>query len=176
MSLAKSALLILWCASMAGAGQVHADACIDFKWDVQRERALFATAPIAVSAGSDLKSAPALTPGHLYRVTLMPQNSVRFAAAPARAGGDEAYAGLALLKLPADANYRVSLDLPVWIDVVSNGALVEAKDFQGQHDCNAPHKIVEFELKAAKPLVLQLSRSSAGAVLVTITAAPVRVL
>jgi hypothetical protein len=174
MTVAKSVLL-LWTASMACGALVHADACIDFKWDVQRERALFATAPIAVSAGSDLKSAPSLTPDHLYRIKLMAQSGVRFAAAPARAGGDDAHAGLALLNLPADANYRVSLDLPAWIDVVSSGTLVQAKDFQGQHDCNAPHKIVEFELKAATPLILQLSHASAESVLVTITAAPVRV-
>jgi hypothetical protein len=66
------------------------------------------------------------------------------------------------------------MDTPLWIDVVSNAALVPAKDFQGQHDCKAPHKIVEFELAADHTLTLQLSSSAADSVRMTVTASPVR--
>jgi hypothetical protein len=71
-------------------------------------------------------------------------------------------------------SYRVAVDMPFWIDVVSNGALVAAKDFQGQHGCTAPHKIVEFELVGTRPFFLQLSNAAADSVRLTITATPAR--
>jgi hypothetical protein len=68
----------------------------------------------------------------------------------------------------------VAVDMPFWIDVVSSGALVSAKDFQGQHGCSAPHKIVEFELIGTRPFFLQLSNAAADSVRLTITATPAR--
>jgi len=153
----------------------HADACIDFKWDVSQERALFAQKPVEASAGTDLKSAPALTPGHLYRLKLNPQGGVKFEATPAKTAGADAFAGIAVLKVPKDGSYRVSLEIPLWIDVVSNGSLLEAKDYQGQPNCNAPHKIVVFDLAHAQSLVLQLSRAASDAVMLTLTSVPDRV-
>jgi hypothetical protein len=153
----------------------HADGCIDFKWDVRQERALFAHKPVEASAGTDLKSAPALTPGHLYRLKLSPQTGVNFEVMPAKAAGADAFAGIAVLKVTKDGSYRVSLEIPLWIDVVSNGALLEAKDYQGQPGCNAPHKIVVFELAHAQPLVLQMSRASLESVMLTLTPVPDRV-
>jgi len=57
---------------------------------------------------------------------------------------------------------------------VSNGALVPAADFQGQHSCNAPHKIVAFDLTGVQPFVLQFSNASTDSILLTITPAPPR--
>jgi hypothetical protein len=171
--LKAAGLLLLAC--LGAAPCAYADSCIDFKWDVRQERALFAQKPVEVNAGADLKSAPALTPGHLYRLKLTPQTGVKFEATPAKSAGGDAFAGIATLKIPKDGSYRVSLEIPLWIDVVSNGALLEAKDYQGQPNCNAPHKIVVFELPHAQPLVLQMSRASQDAVMLTLTLVPDRV-
>jgi hypothetical protein len=171
--LQAAGLLSLACLA---AGQLaHADACIDFKWDVRQERALFAQKPVAASAGTDLKTAPALTPGHLYRLKLNPQAGVKFEATPAKTAGPDAFAGIAVLKVPKEGSYRISLEIPMWIDVVANGTLLEAKDYQGQPNCNAPHKIVVFDLAPARSLVLQMSRASSDAVLLTLTPVPERV-
>jgi hypothetical protein len=151
------------------------DACMDFKWDVSRERALFAGTATAVTAGTGTKSAPVIVPDRLYALRLAAQEHVKFAAAPAKkSAGTALYAGLATLKLPAQGSYRIAVDLPFWIDVVSNGTLVSAEDFQGQHECSAPHKIVVFALSAAQPLVLQLSGAAQDSVRLTVTAAPAR--
>jgi hypothetical protein len=172
----KAAGLILL-AQLSAAQLARADGCIDFKWDVRPERALFAQKPDQASAGTDLKSAPALTPGHLYRLKLSPQAGVKFEVTPAKAAdaGADAFAGIAVLKIPKDGSYRVALEIPLWIDVVSNGALLEAKDYQGQPSCNAPHKIVVFELAHGKPLILQLSRASLDSVMLALTPVPDRV-
>jgi hypothetical protein len=150
-------------------------ACMDFKWDVSQERALFAGTATAVTAGTDPKSAPIIVPDRLYALRLAGQDHVKFAVAPAKKStGTAVYAGVATLKLPAQGSYRIAVDLPFWIDVVSNGTLVSAEDFQGQHDCSAPHKIVVFALGSAQPFVLQLSGATQDNVLLTVTAAPAR--
>jgi hypothetical protein len=151
------------------------DGCLDFKWDVTRERALFAGAPAPMSAGKDLKSAPVLLPDHLYKLKLSSQEHVTFPVVPGKKlAASGTFSGVAALKIAAAGSYRFSIDLPLWIDVVANGMLVAAKDFEGQRACSAPHKIVEFELAAGLPLVLQMSNSSSEEVLLTVTPAPAR--
>jgi hypothetical protein len=153
------------------------DACTDFKWDVAKERALFAGAAQSFEAGADEPTAPHLEINRLYELKLKPQSQVTFAAAPGKKNPlDGAYAGLASIKIPQNGSYRVAIDAAFWIDIVSNGALIAAKDFQGQHGCHSPHKIVEFELLGAHTFILQLSNAAPdSSVRLTITPTPVRV-
>jgi hypothetical protein len=152
------------------------EACVDFKWDVSKERALFAETPVALTAGRDPMSAPVVVPNRLYRLKLTIQDKVTFSAVvPARkTAGAPAYAGLAALKTPPAGSYRIAVDLPLWIDVVSNGVPMQPTDFQTQRACSAPHKIVEFELAGAQPLVLQFSSAAKDDILLTVTPAPPR--
>jgi hypothetical protein len=154
----------------------HADdGCLDFKWDVSKERALFAGAPAVLKSGHDPTSAPIVIPNRLYTLRLAAQDQVAFSVPPAKKpSASPAYAGLATLKIAAPGSYRVSVDVPIWIDVVSQGTLVAAKDFQGQHACSAPHKIVEFELAGMQPFVLQFSNATGDSITLTVTASPVR--
>jgi hypothetical protein len=146
------------------------EGCVDFKWDVTQVRALFAGAAQSLSAGTDLTSAPALQPNRLYALKLLPQDRVSFMTKPAAKGTYAgSHAGLATFQVPESGSYRVAIDAPFWIDVVANGALLPAKDYQGQHSCSAPHKIVEFELPGTRPLVLQLSNAAQDEIRLTIT-------
>lgn len=151
------------------------ESCVDFKWDVSQERALFAGSATPLAAAADPKSAPALLLNHLYELKLAKQEQVSFAVTPGkqspRAGS---HGGLVTFKIPASGTYRVAIDMPFWIDVVSNGALVAANDFQGQHGCSSPHKIVQFDLLGTRPFFLQLSNAAPDSVRITITAAPAR--
>ena len=148
--------------------------CVDFKWDVSKERALFAQAPVELTAGKDAKSAPGIVPNRLYKLRLAVQDHVVFSVLPGRRmTGTPAFAGLAALRIEAPGSYRVAIDLPLWIDVVSNGNLVQPTDYQGQHACSAPHKIVVFDL-GSQPVILQFSNAFQDDVLLTVTAAPAR--
>jgi hypothetical protein len=173
----RNAVISMFLIVVLGAsGRAFADdSCVDFKWDVTQERGLFAGTATPLAAGSDAKSAPVMLLNRLYALKLMPQDHVAFAATPGKktpsAGSN---AGVFTFKLPVSGSYRVAVDMPFWIDVVSNGALVAAKDFQGQHGCSAPHKIVEFELVGTRPFFLQLSNAAADSVRLTITATPAR--
>jgi hypothetical protein len=158
------------------ASTAHADdSCVDFKWDVSKERALFAGVPSALKGGKDPASAPIVIPNRLYTVHLTAQDSVAFSVAPAKKpSASPAYAGVATLNIPAPGSYRVSVDLPIWIDMVSQGTLIAAKDYQGQHACSAPHKIVEFELPGTQPFILQFSNAAADSISLTVTPSPAR--
>jgi hypothetical protein len=174
-SIRLSALALLLALGFAGAAEpAHADdACIDFKWDVSKERALFAGTATALTSARESTSAPAIVPNRLYKLRLAPQDQVTFAVNP-KAPAAGAFGGLARLKLAAAGAYRIAIDLPVWIDVVSSGGLVSAKDFEGQRNCSAPHKIVEFDLGSEQPFILQFSGGLSENILLTVTASPVR--
>ena len=173
----KSALLLVLALLMGGAA-VPAPAdegCLDFKWDVSKERALFAAVPTPLQAGKDALSAPTVVPNRLYSLQLSSQDRVTFKVTPpANKLTAAGYGGLATLTISAPGVYRIAMDLPSWIDVVADGALVKATDFQGQHECSAPHKIVEFELAGTRPLLLQLSNAGQDKILLTVTPAPPR--
>lgn len=151
------------------------EACVDFKWDVSQERALFAGSASPLTAGAASKSAPTMQLNRLYELKLLAQESVTFAATPGKKSPRaDSYAGLVAFKIPANGSYRVAIDMPFWIDVVSNGALVAATDFQGQHGCGSPHKIVVFDLIGQRPFFLQLSNAAPESVRLTLTATPAR--
>jgi hypothetical protein len=165
-----------WAISAAAPAPAFGDeSCVDFKWDVTQERALFAGSATPLAAAVDPKSAPVLLLNHLYELKLSKQEQVRFAVAPGKKSPrDASYGGLVTFKIPASGSYRVAIDMPFWIDVVSDGALVAATDFQGQHGCSSPHKIVQFDLLGTRPFFLQLSNAAPDSVRLTITAAPAR--
>jgi hypothetical protein len=151
------------------------DACVDFKWDVTQERTLFAGSATPLAAAADPKSVPSLQLNHLYELKLSKQEQVSFAVTPGKKSPrDGSHGGLVTFKIPASGSYRVAIDMPFWIDVVSDGALVAATDFQGQHGCSSPHKIVQFDLLGTRPFFLQLSNAAPESVRLTITATPAR--
>jgi len=161
-------------AALAPAARAQ-DACMDFKWDVSKERALFAGPPTVMQAGTDVKSAPIVLPNHLYQLALAAQKSVDFQVRQGKKSDDDAHAGLAILRISAEGSYRVSVDLPVWIDVVTQTSVLPPADFQGQHDCAAPRKVVVFDLKDTKPCLLQFSGAAIGQLLLTVTPVPERI-
>jgi hypothetical protein len=167
-------LLAAVLASVTAAPSLAADPCAGFKWDVSKEHALFGGSASPLAAGKDVASAPMIATNRLYELTLTPQDQVAFALPPGKKMlTDGAYAGLAAFKVNAPGAYRVSVDVPFWIDVVAGGKLVATKDFQGQPSCDAPHKIVEYELLApVQPFVLQVSGSTKATVRLTVTQSP----
>lgn len=167
--------MVLATAFAAAAPALADEACVDFKWDVSQERALFAGPATPVAAAADPKSAPTLQLNHLYELKLSKQEQVSFAVTPGKKSPrDGSYGGLVTFKIPASGSYRVAIDMPFWIDVVADGALVAANDFQGQHGCRSPHKIVQFDLLGARPFFLQLSNAAPDSVRLTLTATPAR--
>ena len=169
--------LVLFAVSVMGTAVprlAHADdPCAAFTWDVRHERTLFGQQPRPLAAGSTLAAAPTAVTDQLYALKLTGQAGVTFPATPGtRPKTDAPYAGLVRLTVSAAGVYRISLDQPVWVDVVANGSIVAAKDHQGRPGCNAPHKIVEFVLPAGTPVTLQFSAGTVATAKVTVTRSP----
>jgi hypothetical protein len=161
--------LVLAC---GGRSLADTDPCAGFKWDVSKERALFASAAAPTPAGKDGASAPPAAPNRLYQLQLIPASQVAFPATPGKTSPDGTYAGVLTLNISASGKYRIAIDLPLWIDIAADGKLLPPSDYEGQHNCNAPRKIVVFTLDAAKRLQLQLSDSPQATVRLTITQVP----
>jgi hypothetical protein len=152
------------------------DPCAAFTWDVSHERTLFGQEAQHLAAGNAAAAAPTLAIDRLYQLQLRAQREVAFVTQPGKKMPNEGktYAGLASLTVETGGIYRIALDQAVWVDVIANDSLVQAKDFQGRPGCNAPHKMVEFLLPAGKPMTLQFSGSRVSTVKVTVTRSPGR--
>jgi hypothetical protein len=166
--LALSAALAL----VSAAAVADSDPCEGYKWDVSRERALFAGQAQPLRAGKDTATAPTLESSHLYAVELAATSQVTFAVAPGKASPAEGtYAGVLNLRVPAPGKYRVAIDEALWVDVVSNGRLLSPADYEGVHGCSAPRKIVVFTLDGKDGWILQVSGADHAAVRVSVTPA-----
>jgi hypothetical protein len=147
--------------------------CANYSWEVTHERALFAARALAAPGGKNTESAPNLLTDRLYQLHLAPQSSVAFAVPPSKkvplAGG---YAGIVSLQVSAPGVYRVSGDSSFWIDAIAAGKILETKDYQGQKGCSSPQKIIEFELPATVPILLEFSSAESQEIRVSVTAAP----
>ncbi len=168
---ALSLLIAAGIAALAAPVFAADDPCAGYKWDVSKQRALFASAPISLAATGNAAAAPGMAPNRLYRLQLLPASEVSFPVTPGKMSPPAGtFAGIFKLTVPVQGSYRIAVDLPLWIDVAANGKLVPATDYEGRHDCNAPRKIVEFTLDATQPLLLQLSGAGEAAVRLAITA------
>lgn len=167
----KATLLVLLLGSGVAAGAD--DPCLAFKWDLSRERALFASPARAVVDGN--ASPPAtIDVGAAVDLELRPQASVNFLVPPSKPMLTEgAWAGLASFRVTSPGIYRIALNAPFWIDVLANSGPLTSIDFGGPGGkCPAPIKVVTYELPAGEPLVLQLSGATERQVRVTITRVP----
>jgi len=147
-------------------------ACDAFKWDVRHERSLFATRAENRDAGSAVASAPVIRLEHLYRLRLLPQGRVAFAAPAGRSTHREgARAGLVRVRIAVGGLYRIALSQRFWVDALESGRIVAPLDFTGVRACSAPHKILLYRLGAGA-LLLQLSGWASPQTELTVTRAP----
>jgi hypothetical protein len=151
---------------------VQADPCGAYKWDVSAERALFAASPKAIAAGKDRASAGPVVADQLFTVTLHPLSEVSFPVTPGRPPPSGSFGGLIALSVPSAGKYRISADVPLWIDVAGGAILAPVLDYEGLHDCSAPRKVVVFDLQGGTDWTLQLSAADRAAVRLAVT--PVR--
>jgi hypothetical protein len=151
---------------------VQTDPCSGYKWDVSAERALFAASPKTIAAGKDRASAGPVIADRLFTVTLHPLSEVSFPVPPGRTPPSGSFGGLVALTVPAAGKYRISADVPLWIDVAGGAILAPVLDYEGLHDCSAPRKVVVFDLQGGTDWTLQLSAADRAAVRLAVT--PVR--
>ena len=129
------------------------------------------TALAAARAPADATKS-AMTVGRKYSVTLAPAKTVRMAVETSDAEAPaNAHKGILSLRIPADGYYWVAASKGVWIDVVSQGAIVTSSDHGPGPDCASVRKSVQFPLKAGEAF-LQLSDNSDPSVDILVVRVP----
>jgi len=162
-------LLLCWLAATPAAALPPG--CDTFTWNVSRELAALQTPPTPIDAGTGPDTITRIEPNTRYNARLHPQASVTLAAHPGKPMlDDDARAGMLTFQVPHDGHYRASITSGHWIDMVDNGQIVRSLDFQGRQTCPLVHKIVEYDLRAGRDLVLQFAGGNAAEVGVVITA------
>jgi hypothetical protein len=144
--------------------------CQNSEWDLSAEARLFSEAPTALNAGADGPTAPTLELTHLYALSLRRAQTVVFPASERALRQSDTHAGVAVVEIARAGRYRVSVDAPVWIDVIGPAGFIRSAAFQGHRACRMIHKVVEFELPIGHALV-QVTGGTAQ-FNIAITAAP----
>lgn len=170
--MSKSLFALLLASLMTQAAlAADADPCTRFTWDVTHELAVMKQTPQQIVAAAKSSSeTPTLQLDKLYEVKLVDQSTVTFAVTPGKPTlPDGTRGGLLRFSSEVAGRYRVSMTSGHWIDVVDGQTLIKSRDFQGARGCERPRKIVEFDLPAGRPLMLQLSGASDSPVTLAIT-------
>jgi hypothetical protein len=166
----KLALLLLWAAAPIAA---HDEGdCSAFSWNVSRELEAMRAQARPVSPAVNPQTNPVqLQEGTHFSATLLPQDSITFAAPPGKkARAEKPTAGLLFFRSTHGGAYRISLTSHHWVDVVDGARAIDSRAHQGRSTCKLVHKIVEFELPAGRLLTIQLSGDDADTVGIVVTA------
>jgi hypothetical protein len=125
-----------------------------------------AAAPVGWNAPVVARSGATIATGRAASLALEPAGRVGFAMPPARAAPVGAVVSVVV---PRAGHWRVSLDAPVWIDMVgaNRKAAVSINHAHGAR-CSGVAKIVDFDLPAGR-YVLQLTGATARTVRVMVS-------
>jgi hypothetical protein len=138
-------------------------------WDMGLEVAAFKSTAENLPAGASSMDLPPLEIGTLYVLKLRPQSDVQFLQTTGKSSlVQNPLAGLVRFTVPAPGNYRVTVDSPLWIDVVAPTGTIPPAKYNGWHECRLFRKSVEYTLRAGQSLVLQLSEATPELVRVVI--------
>lgn len=149
--------------SAAGTG-----GCESFSWPLKTEITWMGESDsIALQSGASVTELPAKA----MLVTLLPQDQAALSVTPSgksKVAPENAHAAIInFADVPGAGAYHVSLSGPGWIDVVQNGATLDAVAHTGKADCESIRKSVRFNIGAG-PFSLQLSGVPSDTIKVTI--------
>jgi hypothetical protein len=114
-----------------------------------------------VPAGASEANLPPLELDVLYVLKLRPQTEVKYLQASDKKSLVQApLGGLAAFSVKADGQYRVTVDAPLWIDVVGSEGTIAPTTYLGFHECRLFRKSVEYKLRGGQSYLLQLSEAT----------------
>jgi hypothetical protein len=138
--------------------------CDKFKWPIDKERALLASAAPAQNGAAVSQPLAAA-----FRLALAPTTEAALPKPPTRTSRAGTYAGFVKAAAPPRAGtYRITLSAGGWIDVFQNGTALKSGAFTGATGCDGIRKSVKFDL-AAMPFVIELSGVATDSIAVVVT-------
>lgn len=131
--------------------------CSGFLWPLETELAWMKGADSEkVASGASL---PAVPSDKAIELSLRPASEVTFPAKPTSTPKPEdaqTFGGLVTVEKPLTGQVQVTISGHGWIDLIQNGAPLEAIGHTGSKDCDGIRKSVRFEVGPG-PLVVQVS-------------------
>jgi hypothetical protein len=171
MRIIPAAALLIAYAGVA-AGQDLNAGCQASGWNMRAEVVAFKTTAENIAAGATLATMPPLEIGVLYVIKLQPQLDVQFLqSSPKKSLVQNPLGGLATFAAAQDGVYRITVDSPLWIDMIGAEGTLTPSAFTGWHDCRLFRKSVEYALRAGQPMTLQLSEAAPELVRIVVEAA-----
>lgn len=160
---------MLWATSAHPVTAADAKGCEGFLWPLATELSWMNAADAEkVASGATLAAIP---PGKAIEVALLPLAQVTFPGKPTRTpkpDDDQTFGGVVhVAGTPAATHYQVTISDHGWVDVVQNGAPLEATGHTGSHDCKGIRKSVRFEV-APGPFSIQVSGTRSPSIRVVI--------
>ncbi len=145
-------------AHVTRAAAADATGCEGFLWPLTTELAwMKATDSEGVASGATLPTPPA---GKAIALTLLPASQVTLPAKPTSTPKPEdadKFAGVVNFEAPSEpGHYQMTISTHAWIDVVQNGAPLEATGHTGAKNCETIRKSVRFEIGPG-PFSIQIS-------------------
>lgn len=139
--------------------------CDKFKWPLDHEKALLATATPVNSGGEALQALDAP-----IKLALVPLAEAKLPMEPSRKPKSrDSYAGFVRLPAPPmPGAYRVTLSEAGWIDVFQDDREVKSGAFSGAAGCEGIRKSVKFDLSAA-PLVIEVTGAMSREIGIVVT-------
>lgn len=146
----------------------QASGCAAFKWPLDAERKAFEDAGLETVASGATRGA---LKEQAFALTLQPDTDIAYALPPAKkkkAPEAKHSGGIVTFAAPEKAGtFQVTLSGEGWIDLVQQGAALDAGDHSGVKDCPGLRKSVRFKVGEA-PVVLQISGAPADTIKVAI--------
>ena len=136
---------------------------------MSRELGVFRGSALKAIAGTASVNVPVLKLDQLYVLELRPQSDVQFVQPPERAArASVPSAGLTRFIVTSSGKYRITVDSPLWIDVIAPTGAIAPSAFNGWHQCSVFRKSVEYALQAGQSVVLQLSDAALASVKIAV--------
>lgn len=117
-----------------------------------------------------VKSGDTVAIGRGAVLALRPSGDVTFVVAPAKMPESDSFSGTVSFEVTVAGTYRVALDSPAWVDVVSSGKVLDSVAHGHGPACSPVRKMVDFELSPGR-YALQLSGAKTASVTVLVARA-----
>ncbi len=158
----------LGAANVAAADDLSAS-CEARGWDMAGEISAFKSTAENVPAGAAVGALPPLELGVLYVLKLRAQAEVGYVQISSKKSLVQApLGGMTSFAVDKPGIYRITVDSPLWIDVVGPDGTIVPSGFTGWHDCRLFRKSIEYTLKGPESYVLQFSEATPELVRVVI--------
>ena len=147
--------------TQAAAAEDLSPSCRSPGWEMGGEISAFKSTAENVVSGAAVGALPPLESGVLYVLKLRRQTEVNYLQVSNKKSLVQSpLGGMTSFAVDKPGVYRITVDSPLWIDVVGPAGTIAPSAFMGWHNCRLFRKSVEYALQGPETYVLQVSEAT----------------